>query len=242
MTAALFALETWVENNQVQGSPGCSDALRGLINCGQQADTVNGAVSVGSHVDDTPGMVAVTATLLLPAANWTASWLPLATSVHSVLVSAFGWLVLRWYCFPPRPLSVHSYEDGVTGAQPVGQFSTAAKLATAEPGAHPVTSGWVWPLTTCGRLILTCGQHDGQESMVTVTDAGGAGGGGQFAGRMSCKLAVRVTGPEVFAAYSTITLGSGLLLTADTGENAGTPLGKVHRRAAPVVGTPLIDA
>ena len=121
--------------------------------------------------------------------------MPLATSVHGVLVSAFGWLVLRWYFFPPGPLSVHSYEDGVTEVQPVGQVSTAAKLATAEPGAHPVIVGCV---------SVRLGQHDGQGSIVTVTDAGGAGGDGQFCGRMICKLAVRVTGPEVFATYSTI--------------------------------------
>jgi len=127
--------------------------------------------------------------------NWTTARLPLAISVHGVLVPAFGWFVLRWYFFPPGPLSVHSYDDGVTEVQPFGHFSTAAKVATAELGAHPVTVG-------CDSVIL--GQHDGQKLMVTVTNAGGAGGGGQFGGKMICKLAVRVTDPEVLAAYSTI--------------------------------------
>jgi hypothetical protein len=36
------------------------------------------------------------------------AWFPLATSVHAVFVSVFGWVVLRWYFWPPGPLSVHS--------------------------------------------------------------------------------------------------------------------------------------
>ena len=111
---------------------------------------------------------------------------PLTASVHGVLVFVFGWLVLRWYFRPPGPSSVHAYKEGVTGVQPVGQVGTVAtKLTIAEPGTHPVTIG-------LDSVML--GQHDGQGSIVTVTDTGG-----QLGGRKACNLAVCVTEPEVFA-------------------------------------------